>query len=85
MFESLYSDDEESERPHKEEMKQENDTPKPDTQGLMFKTLSQLGCQPTKHDDGTLSVKYQGENFHMEFGGMYARVWDPMWAGIKAD
>ncbi|MDE5968514.1 MAG: hypothetical protein K2G64_05335, partial [Muribaculaceae bacterium] len=70
---------------NKEEMKQENDTPKPDTQGLMFKTLSQLGCQPTKHDDGTLSVKYQGENFHMEFGGMYARVWDPMWAGIKAD
>lgn len=21
----------------------------------------------------------------MEFGGMYARVWDPIWAGIKAD
>lgn len=38
-----------------------------------------------KNDDGTLSVSYQGENFHMEFGGMYARVWDPMWAGVKAD
>lgn len=21
----------------------------------------------------------------MEFGGMYARVWDPMWTGVKAD
>lgn len=51
----------------------------------MFKTLNNLGCQPTKNDDGTLTVSYQGENFHMEFGGMYARVWDPMWAGIKAD
>lgn len=57
----------------------------PDTLGLMFRTLSNLGCQPTKNDDGTISVSYQGENFHMEFGGMYARVWDPMWAGIKAD
>ena len=51
----------------------------------MFRTLSNLGCQPTKNEDGTLSVSYQGENFHMEFGGMYARVWDPMWAGVKAD
>lgn len=57
----------------------------PDTLGLMLMTLSNLGCQPTKNDDGTLSVSYQGENFHMEFGGMYARVWDPMWAGVKAD
>lgn len=58
---------------------------KPDTLGLMFKTLSNLGCQPTANEDGTISVQYQGENFHMEFGGMYARVWDPMWAGVKAD
>ena len=65
-----------------EQMKPEE---KPDTIGLMFNTLSAIGCQPTKNDDGTLSVSYQGENFHMEFGGMYARVWDPMWAGVKAD
>ena len=57
----------------------------PDTLGLMFKILSNLGCQPTKDEDGTISVQYQGENFHMEFCGMYARVWDPMWAGVKAD
>lgn len=57
----------------------------PDTLGLMFNTLNALGCQPTKNDDGTLSVSDQGENFHMEFGGRYARVWDPGWAGVKAD
>jgi len=64
---------------------QNEKTQKPDTLGLMFKTLSEIGCQPSANDDGTLSVQYQGENFHMEFGGMYARVWDPMWAGVKAD
>lgn len=63
----------------------QNEVHKPDTIGLMFRTLSNLGCQPTANEDGTLSVQYQGENFHMEFGGMYARVWDPMWAGVKAD
>lgn len=68
-----------------EEMNQENEVTKPDTLGLMLNTLNQLGCQPTANEDGTLSVQYQGENFHMEFGGMYARVWDPMWAGVKAD
>ena len=52
---------------------------------LMLRTLHNLGCQPSANEDGTISVQYQGENFHMEFGGMYARVWDPMWAGIKAD
>lgn len=71
--------------PHEKEMNQEQSIEKPDTKGLMFNTLSQLGCQPTANDDGTISVQYQGENFHMEFGGMYARVWDPMWAGVKAD
>lgn len=68
-----------------EEMNQENDVTKPDTLALMLNTLNQLGCQPTANEDGTISVQYQGENFHMEFGGMYARVWDPMWAGVKAD
>lgn len=62
-----------------------NPNQEPDTIGLMFAALSNLGCQPKKNDDGTLSVQYQGENFHMEFGGMYARVWDPMWSGIKSD
>lgn len=70
---------------HIEDSMKEEQENKPDTLGLMFRTLSNLGCQPTMNEDGTISVSYQGENFHMEFGGMYARVWDPMWAGIKAD
>ena len=57
----------------------------PDTARLMFNTLSEIGCQPEKDNDGSINVQYQGETFHMDFGGMYARVWDPMWAGIKAN
>ncbi|MCM1140839.1 MAG: hypothetical protein NC453_19900 [Muribaculum sp.] len=77
------------EKENRMEQGQENKTQQlktePDTIGLMFNTLSTLGCQPTKNDDETISVSYQGENFHMEFGGMYCRVWDPMWSGIKTD
>ena len=51
----------------------------------MFNALSEIGCQPEKDNDGSINVQYQGETFHMDFGGMYARVWDPMWAGIKAN
>lgn len=68
-----------------ERMEQEKNDIAENTLGLMFRTLSNLGCQPTKNEDGTLSVSYQGENFLMEFGGMYACVWDPLWAGVKAD
>ena len=57
----------------------------PDTARLMFNALSEIGCQPEKDNDGSINVQYQGETFHMDFGGMYARVWDPMWAGIKAN
>ncbi len=83
MYESANDSDELTQQDSIDSMKQEQN--QPDTLGLMFRTLSNLGCQPTKNEDGTLSVSYQGENFHMEFGGMYARVWDPMWAGVKAD
>lgn len=83
MYESANDSDEQIQQDTIDSMKQEHN--QPDTLGLMFRTLSKLGCQPTKNEDGTLSVSYQGENFHMEFGGMYARVWDPMWAGVKAD
>lgn len=82
IYESIHHSEEENQKDMEEQMKQDE---KPDTIGLMFNTLSTLGCQPTKNDDKTISVSYQGENFHMEFGGMYCRVWDPMWSGIKAD
>lgn len=57
----------------------------PDTARLMFNALCEIGCQPEKDNDGSINVQYQGETFHMDFGGMYARVWDPMWAEIKAN
>ena len=83
MFSSLSSADEESKRICNEGMT--NCAQEPNTLELMLNTLNKLGCQPKANEDGTLSVQYQGETFHMEFGGLYARVWDPMWAGIKAD
>ncbi|MGM9846190.1 MAG: hypothetical protein ACI30K_08215 [Muribaculaceae bacterium] len=58
---------------------------KPDTRGLMFNALSEIGCQPIANDDGTLSVHYQGEIFNMEFGGLYARVWDYLWSGVRVN
>lgn len=84
IYESARESAEQTQKHMEDSMRNEEENI-PDTLGLMFRTLSNLGCQPTKNEDGTLSVSYQGENFHMEFGGMYARVWDPMWAGIKAD
>lgn len=56
-----------------------------ETAELMFAALEQLGCRPEKNDDGTLSVRYQGEKFDMEFGGRYARIWDLTWYAIKMD
>lgn len=47
--------------------------------------LKRLGCQPQANDDGSISVSYQGENFHMSFSPRNARIWDPSWAWVKAD
>ena len=85
MYESAHESAEETHKKIIDSMDKQNEQTQPDTLGLMFKTLSNLGCQPTANEDGTISVQYQGENFHMEFGEMYARVWDPMWAGVKAN
>lgn len=56
-----------------------------DAREIAVRCLAELGCQPEIHKDGSVGVSYQGENFHLEFGGRYARIWDPMWAGIKGD
>lgn len=61
-------------------MKQEEDLP--DTCGLMFRTLVNIGCQPTKNEDGTITVFYQGENFYMEFYGRHAKIWDLGWTYV---
>ena len=52
---------------------------------IAISCLTELGCQPEVCKDGSVGVSYQGENFHMEFGGRYVRIWDPMWAGIKGE
>lgn len=67
------------------EQKQEQDSTPADTKDLMMNALREIGCQPQLSSDGTLEVQYQGEEFQMESGGYYVRVWDPMWAGISAD
>lgn len=64
---------------------QETDVQLPDSFSIMTNLLTSLGCQPTTNEDKSISVKYQGENFHIECFGRYARIWDPSWAGIKAD
>lgn len=56
-----------------------------DAKEIAIRCLTELGCQPELNKDGSLGVSYQGENFHMEFSPRYARIWDPMWAGIKED
>lgn len=71
-----------------EEMNKEEKTPemvREETCNLMVNALSRLGCQPEVLDDKSLNVSYQGENFHMEFGGSFVQVWDPAWSTIKAD
>ena len=56
-----------------------------ETCNLMVRTLNNLGCQPEILEDNSLNVSYQGENFHMDFGGSFVQIWDPAWTSIKAD
>ena len=49
------------------------ENPKFNTQQLMVSTLTQIGCQPAVNEDGTVAVTYQGEHFHIDFGGVYAK------------
>lgn len=55
------------------------------TSGIFTEAVEKIGCQPGTNPDGTISFSYQGENFRVEIGGRYARIWDPMWAGVKQD
>ena len=59
------------------------ENPKHNTQQLMVSTLTQIGCQPTVNEDDTVAVTYQGEHFHIDFGGLYAQIWDLGWAGVN--
>lgn len=68
-----------------DEIVMNQELPKDDTFELMLRALSNLGCQPTTDEEGTISVAYQGENFKIRCNGVYARIWDPYWAAVKAD
>ena len=57
--------------------------PQFNTKQLMVSTLTQIGCQPTVNEDDTVAVTYQGEHFHIDFGGLYAQIWDLGWAGVN--
>ena len=59
--------------------------PKYNTQQLMVSTLTQIGCQPTVNDDDTVAVTYQGEHFHIDFGDLYAQIWDLGWAIVNVN
>ena len=61
------------------------ENPKYNTQQLMVSTLTQIGCQPTVNEDDTVAVTYQGEHFHIDFGGLYAQIWDLGWAGVSVN
>lgn len=61
------------------------ENPKYNTQQLMVSTLIQIGCQPTINEDDTVAVTYQGEDFHIDFGGRYAQIWDLGWAGVNVN
>lgn len=67
------------------EQKKQERIEQPDTLGLMMSTLNSLGCQPQKAPGDIVFVGYQGEDFTMQFHGMYARIWDPAWAHVKVD
>lgn len=84
IYDAAQESEEQTHKQNEDAMKEEQEN-QPDTLGLMFRTLSNIGCQPKKDDDGTIRVSYQGEKFHMEFFGRYVRIWDPGWAGINAD
>lgn len=42
-----------------------------DASGIMFNALNSIGCHPVENKDGSISVQYQGENFHIQFSGAY--------------
>ena len=52
---------------------------------IMKESLKKLGCKPEEVDENEISFAYQGENFIVRCQGVYARIWDPAWAGLKAD
>ena len=68
-----------------QEIMENTEMGKPDTLGLMESILTELGCQPQRDGESSLEVAYQGENFVINTGGLYAQIWDPGWASISVN
>ncbi|MDE6792260.1 MAG: hypothetical protein K2J48_04170 [Muribaculaceae bacterium] len=47
--------------------------------------LKDIGCNIEVDNEGNTSFKYQGEEFFVEYNGIYLRIWDPSWARIETD
>jgi hypothetical protein len=56
-----------------------------ETAELAGSLLKKLGCQPEFNEDGSIGVRYQGENFQFMFGNCFTRIWDPAWASINVN
>lgn len=71
---------------HNESCRQENSVdPTALTRELMKRALVDIGCNPEDSEDVFVEVAFQGEKFQIEFGGCYARIWDPGWYSISKD
>lgn len=47
------------------------------------KMIHNIGCQlEINKEDNSMSFKYQGEQFFLEYNGVYLRIWDPGWLRV---
>lgn len=54
-----------------------------ETLTLLHNALVEIGCKPVLDNDGILSVKYNGDEFNVQFIGRYARIWNPAWTTVR--
>lgn len=52
---------------------------------IMKESLKKLGCKPEEVDENEISFAYQGENFIVRCQGVFARIFDFAWYGMKED
>ncbi len=48
--------------------------------------IEAIGCRlEIDSNDKSMSFKYQGEEFFVEYNGVYMRIWDPGWIRLPTD
>lgn len=57
----------------------------PDAGTIFFNSMTEIGLQPEKQEDGNILVKYQGENLVGQPHGRFLEVWDLDWSFFEAD